>query len=53
MSPGVPWRWWTWNEERVAIAEAHLTDEAGKLYRHATTKCVIFRGNSPSIGEDG
>ncbi len=38
---------------RIATAEAHLTDEAGKLYGHATTTCMIFRGNSPSVGEGG
>lgn len=28
---------------RIATAEARLTDEAGKLYGHATTTCMIFR----------
>jgi len=38
---------------RIATAEARLTDEAGKLYGHATTTCMIFRGDSPSVGEGG
>jgi uncharacterized protein (TIGR00369 family) len=40
---------------RVAIAEARLTDESGKLYAHATTTCMIFRGDSGehSYSEDG
>src|SRR5919202_1328636 len=29
---------------RIAIAEARLTDESGKLYAHATTTCMVFRG---------
>ncbi|HEU4323547.1 MAG TPA: PaaI family thioesterase [Roseiflexaceae bacterium] len=29
---------------RVATAEARITDRAGKLYSHATTTCMIFRG---------
>jgi uncharacterized protein (TIGR00369 family) len=28
---------------RSALAEARLTDEAGKLYAHATSSCMIFR----------
>lgn len=38
---------------RIATAEARLTDEAGKLYGHATTTCMIFRGeaNGSSVGE--
>ncbi|UTH74416.1 PaaI family thioesterase [Chromobacterium sp. IIBBL 290-4] len=27
---------------RMATAEGHLQDEAGKLYAHATTTCMIF-----------
>lgn len=27
---------------RIATAEARLTDDAGKLYAHATTTCLIF-----------
>lgn len=27
----------------TATAEARLTDEAGKLYAHGTTTCIIFR----------
>lgn len=40
---------------RIAIAEAHLTDESSKLYAHATTTCMVFRGGSDehSAGEDG
>jgi uncharacterized protein (TIGR00369 family) len=40
---------------RVAIAEGRLADEAGILYAHATTTCMIFRGGSSkrSEGEDG
>lgn len=40
---------------RIATAEARLTDEAGKLYGHATTTCMIFRENSrdSSVGEGG
>lgn len=40
---------------RIGTAEARLTDEAGKLYGHATTTCMIFREGSrePSVGEDG
>jgi uncharacterized protein (TIGR00369 family) len=29
---------------RVATAEARVTDEAGTLYAHATTTCIIMRG---------
>jgi uncharacterized protein (TIGR00369 family) len=29
---------------RIATAEARLTDEAGKLYAHATTTCMVFEG---------
>ncbi len=42
---------------RIATAEARLTDEDGKLYGHATTTCMIFRGDSkvhsgnPTINE--
>lgn len=38
---------------RVATAEARLTDEAGKLYGHATTTCMVFRGGNErrSVGE--
>ena|SRR5437763_714011 len=28
---------------RIATAEGRLTDEAGKLYAHGTTTCIIFR----------
>ncbi len=28
---------------RIATAEARLMDEAGKLYGHATTTCMLFR----------
>jgi uncharacterized protein (TIGR00369 family) len=28
---------------RLALAEARLTDPAGKLYAHATSSCLIFR----------
>ncbi len=28
----------------AAVAEARLTDEAGKLYAHATTTCMVFEG---------
>ena len=28
---------------RIATAEARLTDEAGKLYAHATTTCMLLR----------
>ncbi len=40
---------------RIATAEARLRDEAGKLYGHATTTCMIFRENSgdSSVGEGG
>ncbi len=40
---------------RVATAEARLSDEAGKLYGHATTTCMIFREGSGhgSVGEGG
>jgi uncharacterized protein (TIGR00369 family) len=33
---------------RVATAEARLTDEAGKLYAHATTTCIVMRPSSSS-----
>ncbi len=38
---------------RIATAEARLTDEAGRLYGHATTTCMIFREGSKerSVGE--
>lgn len=29
---------------RIATAEASVVDAAGKLYAHATTTCMIFRG---------
>lgn len=29
--------------KRMALAEARLTDRAGKLYAHATSGCLIFR----------
>jgi uncharacterized protein (TIGR00369 family) len=32
--------------QRIATAEARLTDAAGKLYAHATTTCIIFRPSS-------
>ncbi len=40
---------------RIATAEARLTDEAGKLYGHATTTCMIFREGSRerAVGEGG
>jgi uncharacterized protein (TIGR00369 family) len=31
---------------RVATAEGRLTDEAGKLYAHATTTCIVMRPSS-------
>jgi uncharacterized protein (TIGR00369 family) len=33
---------------RTATAEGRLTDEAGKLYAHGTTTCLIFRPSSVS-----
>lgn len=33
---------------RIATAEARLTDEAGKLYAHGTTTCIILRPSSVS-----
>jgi uncharacterized protein (TIGR00369 family) len=38
---------------RVATAEARITDEAGRLYAHATTTCMIFRDGAreSSVGE--
>ena len=38
---------------RIATAEARLTDESGRLYRHATTTCMIFRDGAkgPPVGE--
>lgn len=38
---------------RVATAEARLLDEAGKLYGHATTTCMVFRGGGEgrNVGE--
>ena len=38
---------------RVATAEARLRDEAGKLYGHATTTCMVFRdgSNERQVGE--
>ena len=40
---------------RIATAEARLMDEAGRLYGHATTTCMIFREDSKdgSVGEGG
>ena len=46
---------------RIATAEAKLLDESGKLYGHATTTCMIFRGenggnarkDAGSVGEGG
>ncbi len=40
---------------RVATAEARLTDEAGKLYAHATTTCMLFRREMKelAVGEGG
>ena len=39
--------------KRVATAEARLTDEAGKLYAHAITTCMVFRDGAGerSVGE--
>jgi uncharacterized protein (TIGR00369 family) len=31
---------------RIATAEGRITDEAGKLYAHGTTTCMIFRSSS-------
>jgi uncharacterized protein (TIGR00369 family) len=31
---------------RTALAQAQLTDEAGKLYAHATSSCLILRPNA-------
>ena len=28
---------------RTAIAEGRVTDEAGKLYAHSTTTCMLLR----------
>jgi uncharacterized protein (TIGR00369 family) len=36
---------------RSALAEARLTDEAGALYAHATSSCMIFR--PPQSGQAG
>jgi uncharacterized protein (TIGR00369 family) len=38
---------------RIATAEARLRDEAGKLYGHATTTCMVFRegSNERRVGE--
>lgn len=39
---------------RIATAEARLTDEAGRLYAHATTTCMVFRDGGAgdrSVGE--
>ena len=40
---------------RVATAEARLADEAGKLYAHATTTCMVFREDTKerAVGEGG
>lgn len=40
---------------RIATAESRLTDEAGKLYGHATTTCMVFREGAKerSVGEGG
>ncbi len=35
----------------TALAEARLLDAAGKLYGHATTTCMIFRGHAPARAE--
>jgi uncharacterized protein (TIGR00369 family) len=32
---------------RIATAEARIMDEAGALFAHATTTCMIFRGSQP------
>ena len=32
---------------RSALAEARLTDAAGKMYAHATSSCMIFRPAAP------
>lgn len=29
---------------RIALAEGRLVDQAGKLYAHATTTCLVMRG---------
>ncbi|HET9110758.1 MAG TPA: PaaI family thioesterase [Ktedonobacterales bacterium] len=33
---------------QIALAEARVTDQAGKLYAHATSTCLIMRPDSPS-----
>ena len=33
---------------QIALAEARVTDQDGKLYAHATSTCLIMRPNSPS-----
>ncbi|HZC06626.1 MAG TPA: PaaI family thioesterase [Ktedonobacterales bacterium] len=33
---------------QIALAEARVTDSAGKLYAHATSTCLIMRPDSPS-----
>lgn len=39
---------------RVATAEARVTDEADKLYAHATTTCMVFRPPKDDVaGEPG
>ena len=45
---------------RIATAEARLTDGTGKLFGHATTTCMVFRGEEVeggrgerSVGEGG
>ncbi len=37
----------------VAAAEARLTDEAGKLYAHATTTCMVFEGAREYSASEG
>ncbi len=32
---------------RTALAQATLTDQAGKVYAHATSSCLIFRPGPP------
>jgi len=33
--------------EQLAIAEARIEDEQGKLYAHGTTTCFIFDPSAP------
>jgi uncharacterized protein (TIGR00369 family) len=37
---------------RIAVAQAHLRDAAGKLCAHATSTCMIFEG-APESGQRG